>query len=107
MFISVDGVAEENLMIEPMIIEVIHYLKNVTQGVALFLTFIELKIKKKSKNMCVETCFLLFLAINGLTVKVDALSDAVGDQSLMLGDFENNTYRQFRSQNTKYKYPGN
>ena len=57
--------------------------------------------------MCVETCFLLFLAINGLTVKVDALSDAVGDQSLMLGDFENNTYRQFRSQNTKYKYPGN
>ena len=50
--------------------------------------------------------FPVFLAIENLAVKVDALSDAVGDQSLMLRDFKNNTYHQFRSQNPKYKYPG-
>ena len=47
-----------------------------------------------------------FLAIENLAVKVDALSDAVGDQSLMLQDFKNNTFHQLRSQNPKYKYPG-
>ena len=47
-----------------------------------------------------------FLGIENLAVKVDALSDAVGDQSLMLGTFKNNTFHQLRSQNPKYKYQG-
>ena len=47
-----------------------------------------------------------FVAIDNLAVKVDALSDAFGDQSVMLQDFKNNTFHQLRSQNPKYKYPG-
>ena len=47
-----------------------------------------------------------FLGIENLAVKVDALSDAVGDQSLTLGTFKNITFHQLRSQNPKYKYLG-
>ena len=95
------------------------YLKNVTQGVAMVLTKIEGENKGKIQfywtvnilvNLEKYPCWYLnmfpFLAIENLGVKVDALSDAVGDQSLMLQDFKNNTFHQLRSQNPKYKYPG-
>ena len=41
LFIATDGVAAENLLIEPMINTMIDYLKNVTKGVDMVLTKID------------------------------------------------------------------
>ena len=73
-------------------------------------TVLLIYVHKRLVNLEKYPCWYLnmfpFLAIENLGVKVDALSDAVGDQSLMLQDFKNNTFHQLRSQNPKYKYPG-